>query len=829
MRSEYLVQATTDAELLLGVWSRRGEGDGVLRWTGSDWADVDDDWEALRRPATGKHVIWTRTQALEALPGLPEPGDELIGFVYLPERLEVRIRPRIFTPPADDESGFHHDDFEDWAREQGDSDLAWKEARALARPRTCGGMAPWDDAPGGVDTAHATAPIDEPSAPAPGTAAARRLARQQKAWAEAIARQAHAGQTDKLGEPYIAHPTRVAARFDPIAQSTEHVAALLHDVIEDSAWTPALLRDAGIRRETIAAVLLLTRDAGTTPDEYYARIRQHPIARAVKLADIDDNTAPDRVARLDPATRERLAAKYTAARAALGIGGDGGSVSADGGSAAVEPAPPARLPRRIAERGGTDRAVGVIVGQACGDALGAGYEFGPPLDDAAEVRMGSGPNSMGWAVGEWTDDTAMAIPLLQAAASGRRFDDARTLDEIVGQWRTWARTARDVGIQIRAVLADTPHPTEAAARSAAEELHRRRGRSGGNGSLMRTGPVALAFLSGAAGEDAALAVAARRVSELTHWEHDAGDACVLWTAAIRHAVLTGEADVRVGLDQLPAGRRARWLDLIAEAETRQPRDFEQNGWVVQALQAAWSAIHHGSDAVDALERAVRGGRDTDTVAAIAGQLIGAVHGASAFPAEWRRRLNGWPGLRVRDLVELAVLASRGGEVDGVGWPLADRVPVDGYRDVGAWHPHDPGVWLASQAGLSHLPGTVDAVVSLSRVGRAETAHPTVEFWLIDRDGANLNTVFTLADAADTIAALRAEGRTVAVHCVEARSRTVAVAAAYSMRLGMGAGDPIDRLDARTALAQIERVLPGSRVSSDFVRALETLAGHGRWS
>ncbi|TPW73211.1 ADP-ribosylglycohydrolase family protein [Schumannella sp. 10F1B-5-1] len=314
-----------------------------------------------------------------------------------------------------------------------------------------------------------------------------------------------------------------------------------------------------------------------------------------------------------------------------------------------------------------DRAAGVIVGQACGDALGAGYEFGPPLDETNAVELGGGLNTMGWDVGEWTDDTSMAIPLLDAAADGSRFDDAASLGAVIESWRVWARDARDVGIQIRAVLADVAHPDETSARAAAERLHRERGRSGGNGSLMRTGPVALAFLGGGAGGGlgsepevatlAALAAAARRVSELTHWEADAGDACALWSVAIRHAVLTGDLDVRVGLAVLPADRAARWGALLDEAEARHPRDFEQNGWVVHALQGAWSAISHGQGPVDALERAVRGGRDTDTVAAIAGQLLGAAHGASAFPDEWRARLHGWPDLRDADLVARAERAA----------------------------------------------------------------------------------------------------------------------------------------------------------------------------
>jgi ADP-ribosylglycohydrolase len=82
-------------------------------------------------------------------------------------------------------------------------------------------------------------------------------------------------------------------------------------------------------------------------------------------------------------------------------------------------------------------------------------------------------------------------------------------------------------------------------------LHERTGRTAGNGSLIRTAPVALAYLDG----EVALVEAARSVSELTHWDPEAGDACVLWCLAIRHAILTGELDVRISLQRIDADRR----------------------------------------------------------------------------------------------------------------------------------------------------------------------------------------------------------------------------------------------------------------------------------
>ena len=307
------------------------------------------------------------------------------------------------------------------------------------------------------------------------------------------------------------------------------------------------------------------------------------------------------------------------------------------------------------------RSAGVLAGTACGDALGAGYEFGPPLPDGTPVDM-IGGGVFRWAPGEWTDDTSMAVPIAQAVAAGGSLTDDETLDGIVATWVDWARDAQDVGAQTRTVLGRLDgRPTAAGARAAAAALHRETGRTAGNGSLMRTAPVVLAHLDDAD----ALAASARAVSDLTHADPEAGDACVLWCAAMRHAVRSAEFDLRGGLALLPAERRDLWSRRITAAESAHPRDFPQNGWVVQALQSAWSAIvgtpvpaaDPGTHLRLALEDAVRGGNDTDTVAAIAGGLLGARWGSAAVPPAWRDLVHGWPGLRLPDLDRLTERAT----------------------------------------------------------------------------------------------------------------------------------------------------------------------------
>ena len=131
-----------------------------------------------------------------------------------------------------------------------------------------------------------------------------------------MAAQAHEGQFDKAGRPYIEHPERVVGHLvNPTAD--EVVVGWMHDVVED---TEAAIRD--VEKEfgaTVAdAVDAITRRPGEARNDYYARIRANPIALRVKAADLADNTDPARLAMLDPEERARLEAKYAHARHELG-------------------------------------------------------------------------------------------------------------------------------------------------------------------------------------------------------------------------------------------------------------------------------------------------------------------------------------------------------------------------------------------------------------------------------------------------------------------------------------------------------------------------------
>lgn len=123
----------------------------------------------------------------------------------------------------------------------------------------------------------------------------------------ALASDAHAGQIDKAGRPYIEHPLRVMRR---LRGEHEQMTAVLHDVLEDTSITVEDLRAAGCPEPVISAVRALTKHPGEPLDQAMARAAANPIARAVKRADIADNSDPERLALLDPATAQRLRRKY---------------------------------------------------------------------------------------------------------------------------------------------------------------------------------------------------------------------------------------------------------------------------------------------------------------------------------------------------------------------------------------------------------------------------------------------------------------------------------------------------------------------------------------
>ena len=126
--------------------------------------------------------------------------------------------------------------------------------------------------------------------------------------AGALASLAHAGAVDKAGAPYIEHPARVAARMNT---PEEKVVAWLHDVVEDTDTTLDEIR-VHFGAETAEALDAITHREGEPWADYLMRVKAHPIARAVKIADLIDNSNLSRLPVVKPKDVKRQA-KYNRA------------------------------------------------------------------------------------------------------------------------------------------------------------------------------------------------------------------------------------------------------------------------------------------------------------------------------------------------------------------------------------------------------------------------------------------------------------------------------------------------------------------------------------
>lgn len=131
-----------------------------------------------------------------------------------------------------------------------------------------------------------------------------------------IAVEAHAGQVDKSGTPYILHPLRLMLAMD---NDIERMAAVLHDVLEDGpGWTEEKLLARGIPQEVVEIVRYLTKTESELSDymQFIRRVSTHPAAKRVKLADLEDNMNLSRI--IQPTEKDHArVAKYREAHAFL--------------------------------------------------------------------------------------------------------------------------------------------------------------------------------------------------------------------------------------------------------------------------------------------------------------------------------------------------------------------------------------------------------------------------------------------------------------------------------------------------------------------------------
>ena len=117
-----------------------------------------------------------------------------------------------------------------------------------------------------------------------------------------IATEAHKGQVDKAGVPYINHPLTVASLVET---EEEKIVALLHDTIEDTSITEQDLLNYGFSNKIVEAVKLLTHNKNVPYMDYVAKIKDNELARKVKIADLTHNSDLSRLKEITDKDKKR--------------------------------------------------------------------------------------------------------------------------------------------------------------------------------------------------------------------------------------------------------------------------------------------------------------------------------------------------------------------------------------------------------------------------------------------------------------------------------------------------------------------------------------------
>lgn len=258
-----------------------------------------------------------------------------------------------------------------------------------------------------------------------------------------------------------------------------------------------------------------------------------------------------------------------------------------------------------------DQAIGMLVGTAIGDALGAPLEFVDPADipEVHEEMTGGGVHDT--APGEWTDDTAMAMALADAYITQGGFDPTT----IMTNFKVWKDTGTygtrdyvfDIGNTTSVALSEANVYTPYAGSSSPK--------ASGNGSIMRIAPIMIANhrnITRAIGEAVA-------VSLMTHGNRDTV-----------HYISAFVAECMEGFHFIE--------NIPLLLKTRDPKNGLR-GTIMWAYTQAWRSLSLADTFEDAVIHAVNRGHDADTVGAVTGMLAGRMFGYSKIPKRWLDKLH----------------------------------------------------------------------------------------------------------------------------------------------------------------------------------------------
>jgi ADP-ribosyl-[dinitrogen reductase] hydrolase len=274
--------------------------------------------------------------------------------------------------------------------------------------------------------------------------------------------------------------------------------------------------------------------------------------------------------------------------------------------------------RAAADAGVLGRAQGCLIGQFAGDSLGSLVEFQSPEEIARaypeglrELRTGG---VWGTIAGQPTDDSEMALALARSLVRAHGYDQARARRA----YEEWYRSEPfDIGATTRGALGGGAANTT----------------SQGNGALMRVSPIGVAL------EPDAAYAAGLEDAALTHPHPVCREASAVFAAAVSYAIRSGAGPDGV-FDFAAARVTDAALRKALDASRREPPPdyLHQQGWVVTAFHNAFHQLLHTGSVEEGVVNTVAKGGDTDTNGAIAGALLGAVHGVQRIPRQWTDRV-----------------------------------------------------------------------------------------------------------------------------------------------------------------------------------------------
>ncbi|WP_418284859.1 ADP-ribosylglycohydrolase family protein [Halorubrum sp. DTA46] len=285
----------------------------------------------------------------------------------------------------------------------------------------------------------------------------------------------------------------------------------------------------------------------------------------------------------------------------------------------------------------SDRTRGVLLGLACGDALGRPVEFKSASKISAEHgRLDEmiGHGTWNQPAGTITDDTEQALCIARSLVEQQAFDPADVADRFVAWYDT---NPFDIGGMTRRALTRLKRGDEWD--KAGQQIWEQspEGQNAGNGSVMRCAPLAIPYVT----DWERLAEVSRQSSQITHADPRCTYGCAILNLTIAGLLDDAEKPLGDALDYV-GGDAPDELVTALRPLTRgeSPDTLETSGYVVHSLQ---TALHDGvfaGSAEEAIVTAVNRGGDADTIGAIAGSVAGARFGASQLPDRWLRAIDG---------------------------------------------------------------------------------------------------------------------------------------------------------------------------------------------